>query len=1647
MTTPIPDLPPFTPRLEGFRLDEFHQQSLELLFFPIEHDQRALDLDPFQIVPPPPPPEPPLPLLPYIWYPKPTRGVRDWALGTLIPPRSINFHGKTRHEDAQRAMRPLLAGSGPVMIQGEPGLGKTTLLAHIAGHEKTRQRYRRIWWMDDPPRVVQSLALALNVAQVLIEKDPLAQFHQLREALDNDTLLIIDNLLPADIERFRGLSPNLLMGVETSPEALAEGQEIQPDPEGIVTLRSLPRQDALELMVEACGVTDRNSLRGQMRAWMAHIGQLLGGHPLAIKVAGALFREDGLPMERLVEIFSQRIEADHPNPTLALEISLEALPADYQELLVAFGVLPLVGAGFEAITATARLDGELANYRGLSFLVQRGFIAQDNRIGTNYSAHRLIWERMQRDTPDAKKAWERLRNWVLSAARRCREDAAGIYRIQREILHTLENAHASRLSDFIHKTEMTIGPYLREYAPLYLTSDVPVPKLIGARAKAATLVGDGLRHLNKQELEPALEAFTQGLHETENHGSEHEIAEALVAFARYNDQQGDYAAAISHLERAAKLVFDLKAENSLHVIRLALAMVYRKQERYKEALAVLDDEADTHAERARIYRAIKQWEPMLKALEAAEDLSPYAKAEGYLAARRYADALSALATARDSESAFLRAIIYHLQDDLDNAIRGYEMALETVSKQTPQRIEILLAMGKAYVSRGELEKAERLFLQTLDIYPTLGKSDEFLRGKALGLLAALELLQNNAEKAIHLGKQASEAVEKTSDKLPTVHTEKANINRTLGRAYQRRGIIGTTHTPTNNRQQALAAFEAEVNHAQSITARDEARIGIALHHLADTYQANAQADRAIANYRRALTHKDAQTTPLSYFMTQVALFRVLFDEKRFGQALETCQAAIVHLNTHSPADLQHLGYMLCCQARTEQELGNLDLALKTLGQWLSTLAGRSDSLQDSRPQVILLALLLAVRSLLANQRADEALPFAEIAVNTAELHYPSSPTAWSARRDLGQLHLNLSHWQTSIECLSPLLYESVQKEPFTFALAHEYSAIAYAHLNTFDQALAHFAIALIHQPIDHQKALLLERMADIYLELGQAEAAIDHARQSIPLLDRVGFPGDAARILTKLARLLSGTNRYAESIEIYEDALAMLRSLPDADLVHTARVYMSLASSHEAQGQYPQAAIAYRNALNTLESARKASPEDHRKALIRLAAVQVAMQSYDEAIGVYLQAKAETELYSTPRELGLVVAALANAYRLSGRMDDALDASEEALTLQPADDMPRERAATLRGYGQALAIVGQLPEARDAWTEALKITTDSPALEVALTHRSIAQAYAAQRMFDGAEKAYRDALSYHQPGVAETAETWRLLGKTMLDAQKHGEAIRPLQQALDIEKGLPQQVNVRIVETLDMLAVAHEHTGNITGAIASHHEALVYTDRNLQPIQTANRFRLMGRLYTLMERWQDAHTALEEALTIEFNHKPRSDNRIAQTLEMIALAYRREGNLQKAAEAYKRMASYSNLNKSAAEDLKTTMDTIQRHEGTLEAARASLNVLQRTSDADIKDLIYVYALLAHSYSGLSQFEESNDAIDKLLTVLEKNAAKLSASDERAQYRALAHVFEASQAASEGNLVEARAHFQMALHDTTDPSMRWVIEQGLTSVQE
>jgi tetratricopeptide (TPR) repeat protein len=421
----------------------------------------------------------------------------------------------------------------------------------------------------------------------------------------------------------------------------------------------------------------------------------------------------------------------------------------------------------------------------------------------------------------------------------------------------------------------------------------------------------------------------------------------------------------------------------------------------------------------------------------------------------------------------------------------------------------------------------------------------------------------------------------------------------------------------------------------------------------------------------------------------------------------------------------------------------------------------------------------------------------------------------------------------------------------------------------------------------------------------------------------------------------------------------------------------------------------------------------------------------------------------TEAELGLVLCELADVHRDAARLIPSIQNYQAALEYQPADSYPRERVNTLRNLGRAFAQMERYDDARTAWTEALELSHDLPDHspdEIALTYHAIAEAHRIQANYQDAELSYRESLHYHAPNSVAAAATWRALGQALHAAGRHQDAIDPLERALDAEKTQPQQVNARIVQTLQLLAETQVSCTNYTAAIARYHEALVYMDRALQPVLYAESLRALGKLYADAKNWDQAQIALKEALDIESSHAPRNEERISTTLQQIADTYRAAGDLEMAAEYYQKVTVYASLTRRASDDLRETLDELERRRATLQAAQQSLALLDRSDASNLKDLSFIHALIAKSYASLNQPRESADTIRSLLEILEARRENLDTDDAQPDIQALAWLARAYYAEGQNDLDAARLACQRAKHHVRNSNLRWVIEQVTRSLE-
>jgi tetratricopeptide (TPR) repeat protein len=1654
-------LPAFTPALVGFRAEEFLALTETLLAFPIEQDQAALDAAPFRLARPESRPEPPLPALPPRWYPRPAADVIEAARAWLTPPpRPAIFEGRT-HE-LTRVLRPLLSGH-PVQVRGEAGVGKTTLLAVVASHERTRQRFRRIWWIDQPDRIDQTLALAFDLPHVLAEPDPVRRRERLAQQLDDHTLLIVDNLTLDNplLEQLSVLTENILTGVETLPVVPDPDNPLPEDPEGVVTLRGLDDTAAVDALARHAGMEDIRRIRDDL----LRLVTALGHHPYALMLAGALIRRDGLSLDELQDLIALEAdpesaphddpiadaladdgEADHGagaetqdmlqlNPSLnrALDVSLAALPRDYRRLFDAFGAFPPGGAPFDGLHAVSRIGDPLATRRGLLMLHEYGFIGRDHRDPDHYVMHPVAHLRAaaaDRDHPAQSKTGKKVRDWALRYARAHRDDPLALYRAEPSLLHAYQAVLDHGPQYVGEPLREALIPYLREYVPGLLSEgEAESVDLSGPRAEGTHLTRYGLELTGEGAYFAAEEALIRALEIRQEHDSPHAIAETLVALGRLYDMTGRTQEAAEKLIKAAELVYNLGAEPSLSVVRRGLARVYRHLGRLNDALGVLDDAPEAHFERAMVLRAQGNYPAAVHEMSLSEENAPYTRAETYLLAGKYAEALEAIAGQDDPESNHLRAQVYHLQGHVDEAIRGYRATLDCCAEDDPARAKTLRGLGAALATNRQYDEAREVLTASLAIYRAERTPDALRLGRVLRLLAAVHLAAGETDQAITTARDALVQLKKI-----TAPDDTADAYRTLGRALWRSGDYAG----------ALEAFEGEAEFAQSMPERDDARIGIALHHVADAYRATGSLDRAIANYRLALTHKNPTADPTGYLITQLALHRALTEAARLSAALDVSQEIIDHLAHQGRFDLVQYGYTQALRARTQQAMQRPIRASQSLTEWTQVLAARSDeAASDPRPALRALVLGLAARSLLADDRPALALEVAEQSQAAAMEHFPNTPAAWAACRDLGETYMALDRAEEAIITLEPLLTDAVRDDPgqaASCALAHAITGRAYRRIGDTASALDHLRQALDHEPDDHLKGLVHETIAGIDLDIGQPSEAVESLQAALPLLNRAEHPDVVARVLTTLAHTLGGLNRYAEAINVYEDALAALRDVEGVSPTHTADVLRSLGRTHEAQGQLAEAARAYRRALNLLE--RGDSPRQALDILRLLARVTAALGDHS-AVQLYEQARDETEKWGNAQDLGEVLRELADVHRDAGRFPLAVQNYQAALSHQPPELFSRDRAHTLRNLGRAYALMERYDEARAVWTEALDLSRDLPdesPLEIGLTHHAIAEAHRSQGHFGEAEASYHEALSYLPAGTVASAATWRALGQALQADGRPTDAIEALRKALDTEKIQPQQANARLIQTLYLLAEAYEDCSDLEAAIARYHEALVYMDRRLQPVSYADTLRILAGLYVEAENYPEAHIALQGALEIESQHVPRSDERVSSTLQAIADTYRAAGDLEKAAEYYQKVTVYANLARRASEDLRETLDELDRRRGTLQAAQQSLALLDRNPDADLKDRALIYALIAHSYAGLNQPQESEDTIRELLELLAGQGDRLRADDVQGDYRALAWLAAARQAEQENDPAGARAACESALQAAVNANLRWVIEQ-------
>ncbi len=1142
------------------------------------------------------------------------------------------------------------------------------------------------------------------------------------------------------------------------------------------------------------------------------------------------------------------------------------------------------------------------------------------------------------------------------------------------------------------------------------------------REQARQLHLEGISAMDDARDVDAETLLTQALELREQHDHAHAVAETLTALARLAYLQGDDLAAIRRLEAAAERLHSLRDDESLNVVRLALSRVYRRAGRLDAALGVLGDDAPP-ADLAAIHAAREDWEAALEAYRREPDADVARRGQTFvlLSAKRYADALQAVADTDDFVARQTRAFVYHLQEDFNRALQAYDRADSLINLDT-DRGPFARARARALAALERYREAAILVGAEGTWYEAKMARPVFARQQAShALYAALAMAQGQAEEAEAAALRALHCPGEPPDLEAT-----AAAQHILARLYAARGDAAG----------ALTAYHAALDGREALPHRDENAIGLTLYAVADQYAARSDHERAIPNYRRALTHLDERRARL---LTLLALRDALISTGREADALETGQQAVDLLLKRPEADLQLLGYTLALQTQTLIDSRRAARAAQVFQDWQTRLARRAGEAFDSPLWgVQALAIGLILRSVAPGQAGYSLAllhDLAEEALSVTESSAPGTWPAWAARRDLGHVLLLLERWQDAYDTFGPLLTDSIAEQASFLALSARIGAARAAlALHQPDAAVVHFDAAAALEPESLARGRLIRESAAARSLAGDDDAAASRYGEALPLLDRSTALDEHVGLIVDLAYARLRLGRFGAAIDTFDEALNIVQELPDSSLM--ASVLTDMASAHHTLGQYRRAAATYRRAL-----AYHKSPERIAETQIALARSNAALQAYPQALEAYHDAL-QHDLSTDQRRAVLIEQAA--VYAALTQYAAAIDTYNNALHIEGLT--PAQQAAIRRGLGQVYAVMGAHDNARANFEQALSAVDDE---QTGLTLRAIGEGHRAQNQLNAALEAYARALPALDKTAypVERAATYRAMGEIYLSEKRADDAIPALENALDIERALPQQDGGRIVTTLQSIADAHELGGELEKATRRHHEALVYQDVRHAPDLYAQTLHTLGRLYMQLKDYENAAKALEDALATEYAQPDPDAERVDATTKLLADVYRAQNRLEQAADLYRRVSTPQaapTLREDAARALNSTLDDISRHEQTLRVAEQSWVLLNRTPDADLKSLLFVLALQAQTYAALARWDESERYLEQMMRLLSERRVEVSLNSAQPAIRVLALLLQGQDHEDQRTYERALDFYQQALtlaeQNKLTPALVWALRQ-------
>lgn len=387
--------------------------------------------------------------------------------------------------------------------------------------------------------------------------------------------------------------------------------------------------------------------------------------------------------------------------------------------------------------------------------------------------------------------------------------------------------------------------------------------------------------------------------------------------------------------------------------------------------------------------------------------------------------------------------------------------------------------------------------------------------------------------------------------------------------------------------------------------------------------------------------------------------------------------------------------------------------------------------------------------------------------------------------------------------------------------AHNNLGVAYRELGQLDKAIAEYQQALDLSPED---PMIHNNLGAAYHAQGNTPEAIAEFQKAVDL-DATYIP---ARINLGIVYYLQGNT--VQAVEEWQEAQQVDPQNP--------RVHTILGAVYYDQGEYDKAIGEWQEALRL--------GGDDADLYNDLGDAYFANKQWDNAAAAYDKA------FTLNPQLVLACDGLATTYIRQDRKTEAVAAQQRCVAANP------DSAAAYNNLGRTSYQIGEYEQARQAYETAL--SKDSTLVEA---HEGLGLVYLELEEWDWAQESLETALRL----APARARTHFYLGNLCFAQDKYAEAMVAYQRASELDPGL-EEAQTNLVSATYNLGITQAQADQVTAAEETFKQVIA-----LDPSYAEAHFAL-GNLYLRQERWSEAISAYEEALSVRADF-PEAGNNLA----------------------------------------------------------------------------------------------------------------------------------------------------------------------------